>query len=127
MRTAISQVPRTALLSMTVVVFAFTCSSTIAQEDAKLQTQNSVYGWQLMTNAERNEYRLHRRSLKTQREREACRIEHHRLMQERARERGVTLPQTPPVAGKGMGPGPCPAGGQKELLLQQKLPLNSVI
>ncbi|MEE4110705.1 MAG: hypothetical protein V2I24_15240, partial [Halieaceae bacterium] len=37
-------------------------------------------------------------------EREAFRIQHHQMMQERARQQGVTLPEQP-GAGPGMGPG----------------------
>ena len=32
-------------------------------------------------------------------------MEHHKMMQERAKERGVTLPEVPGPHGKGMGPG----------------------
>lgn len=65
-----------------------------------------IYGSQLMTQQERIEYRNQMRALKTQQEREAFRLEHHKKMQERARERGVTLPDEPPAQGAGMGPGP---------------------
>jgi len=70
-----------------------------------------------MTDAERNEHRNQMRSLKTSQEREAYRLEHHKLMQERARVKGITLPEVPPAIGKGMGngmgagPGPNAAGG----------------
>jgi hypothetical protein len=63
-----------------------------------------VYGWQIMTQQERNEYRSHMRSLKTVEERERYRMEHHKMMQERAKERGVSLPEMPGPR-KGMGPG----------------------
>jgi hypothetical protein len=63
-----------------------------------------VYGWQLMTQQERTEYRNKMRSMKTAKEREQFRIEHHKMMQERAKERGVTLPDKPGPQGKGMGP-----------------------
>ena len=64
-----------------------------------------VYGWQLMTQQERTEYRAKMRTLKTAEERERYRVEHHKMMQERAKERGVTLPEMPGPHGKGMGPG----------------------
>jgi len=65
--------------------------------------QETVYGWQLMTEQERSEHRTKMRSLNTQQEREAYRLEHHKRMQERAKEQGVTLPDTPQQRGKGMG------------------------
>lgn len=71
----------------------------------KAQAQETVYGSQLMTRAERIEHRNKMRSLKTPEEREAYRAEHHRQMQERAKERGVTLPDAPPPRPMGMGPG----------------------
>jgi hypothetical protein len=79
-----------------------------------------VYGWQLMTQQERNEYRAKMRTMKTAEERERFRLEHHKMMQERAKERGVTLPDVPGPhnrmgPGSGMGPGngmgPGKAGG----------------
>lgn len=70
------------------------------------QNQTPIYGSQLMTQQERNEYRTKMRSLRTAQERERFRLEHHERMQERARERGVTLPDMPPArGGRGMGPG----------------------
>lgn len=69
------------------------------------QAEQQVYGSQLMTQQERLEYRDQMRALKTQEERDAFRLEHHKKMQDRARERGVTLPETPPAGGAGMGSG----------------------
>jgi hypothetical protein len=69
-------------------------------------TQGNVYGWQLMSRQERAEYRARMRSLRTAQERERFRLEHHERMQERARARGITLPDEPPArGGRGMGPG----------------------
>ncbi len=69
------------------------------------QAQQQIYGSQLMARRERIEYRARMRAAKTARERERIRAEHHRQMQERARERGFKLPDTPPPGGAGMGPG----------------------
>jgi hypothetical protein len=63
-----------------------------------------IYGSQIMTPEERVEHRIKMRSAKTLEEREQIRSEHHKQMVERARERGVTLPDEPPMRG-GMGPG----------------------
>ncbi|MBU1237718.1 MAG: hypothetical protein KJ634_03775 [Gammaproteobacteria bacterium] len=85
---------------MTAVALAvLSIGSAVAQDTAP------VYGSQLMTQQERMEYRNQMRTLKTQEERNAFRLEHHKRMQERAKERGVTLPDAPPAAGNGMGPG----------------------
>lgn len=64
-----------------------------------------IYGHQLMTETERMDYRTRMRTLKTAEERQAFRMEHHKLMQERAKARGVTLPDAPPPQGMGRGMG----------------------
>lgn len=81
--------------------------------------QDRIFGSQLMTQQERLDYSTRMRSLNTEQERQAFRLEHHTQMQERARQRGVTLPDEPPqvpgraMGGSGMGPGGGmgPAGG----------------
>ncbi|WAL84049.1 hypothetical protein OYT13_06285 [Pandoraea sp. XJJ-1] len=73
------------------------------RDRTQTQSRDTIYGSQLMTPSERNEYRAKMRAAKTVREREALRLEHHRQMQERARERGVTLPDMPPARGSGTG------------------------
>ena len=83
------------------------------QDQARTQDQvrdQDIYGSQLMTAQERNEYRNRMRATKTLEERERIRAEHHEQMKVRAKERGVTLPDEPP-AGRGPGMGPGPGGG----------------
>ena len=63
-----------------------------------------VFGAQIMTEQERAEHRERMRAAGTPEEREQVRLEHHKQMVERARERGITLPEEPPARG-GMGPG----------------------
>lgn len=79
------------------------------KDQIKLQTQDRtqdmIYGSQLMTQAERNQYRLKMRTLKTVQEREAFRLQHHEQMKVRAQEKGVVLPEEPPIGGAGFGPG----------------------
>lgn len=70
-----------------------------------------VYGSQLMTNQERIDHRNKLRAAKTAEEREQVRLQHHEQMQSRAKERGVTLPDTPPPQGGGMGRRMGPGGG----------------
>jgi len=72
---------------------------------AKTQKQEIIYGSQIMTLAERNQYRAKMRAAKTVEEREQIRKEHHEAMKVRAAERGLTLPDEPPARGVGMGPG----------------------
>lgn len=93
-------------------VAATTIMSALAQPTtpSQVQTQTQgeareqVYGSQLMTRQERNAYRQRMHELKTQQERDQFRMEHHARMQERAKERGVSLLQEPPVPGRGAGP-----------------------
>ncbi|ABB24773.1 hypothetical protein Plut_1931 [Pelodictyon luteolum DSM 273] len=68
-------------------------------------TEEPIYGSQMMTPAERNDYRMRMRAATTDEARQKLRLEHHTLMQERAKERGMTLPDMPPAGGGGMGPG----------------------
>lgn len=67
--------------------------------------EKPVYGWQLMTEQERLEYRHRMRSMKTLEEREQFRFEHHQMMQERAQERGLALAAPRGPGSRGMGPG----------------------
>ena len=88
------------------------------QDRLQDQDQDRIYGSQLMTEQERNQYRKKIRTAKTDKEREQIRAEHHKLMQVRAKERGMTLPDVPPasrggMSGGGMGPGGGMGGGGK--------------
>lgn len=69
------------------------------------ENREQVYGSQMMTDQERRAYRAKMRNAKTIQEREAIRLEHHKQMQLRAKERGLSLPDEPPATGGGMGPG----------------------
>lgn len=72
-----------------------------------------VYGSQLMTQQEQNEHRAKMQSMNTSEERERYRMEHHMKMQERAKEQGVTLPDSPPMgSGRGQGQGGGMGGGR---------------
>jgi len=82
-----------------------------AQSQVQERDREQIYGSQLMTRAERTEHRNKLRSLKTAEEREQFRLEHHKKMAERAKARGATLPDEPPMQGKGGGAGPMGGGG----------------
>lgn len=62
---------------------------------------DQVYGVQLMTQQERLVYRNRMREAKTEAEREQIRAQHHEQMRERARKRGVVLPEAPAAHGMG--------------------------
>ncbi|KAB2912236.1 MAG: hypothetical protein F9K30_20990 [Dechloromonas sp.] len=83
------------------------CFIVAAGSTPAIAADEPIFGSQLMTQQERNDHRLKMRSAKTAEERETVRAKHHEQMLERARQQGVTLPETPPAqgAGRGMGPG----------------------
>jgi len=82
------------------------------QDRDQLQTQDQsrdqdrIYGSQLMTAQERAAFRNKMRAAKTVEERARIREQHHKEMQERARKRGIQLPDMPPARGMGNGMGP---------------------
>lgn len=63
-----------------------------ARPDEKTIAKEPIYGSQLMTQYEKAVYRSKLYLAKTPKEREQIRLEHHKQMQERAKARGVTLP-----------------------------------
>lgn len=71
-----------------------------------------IYGYQLMTEQERAEHRAKMQSFQTEQEREAYRQEHHKMMQERAKAQGITLPDEPMPRGQGSGMGSGMGQGQ---------------
>jgi hypothetical protein len=85
--------------------FALAADSAQTQEKVVVAKQDVIYGSQLMTRQERAEYRARMRAAKTAREREEIRNRHHKEMQERAKARGLSLPDEPPARGAGAGPG----------------------
>jgi len=92
-----------------VIVFAFLCSlllpSSFALAANQAQEQEHIYGSQMMTEQERNEYRSRMQAAKTNEEREQIRMEHHERMRERAKSQGLSMPDSPPSKGYGMGSG----------------------
>lgn len=65
-------------------------------DEAQARARDRIYGSQLMTEEEREHYRQRMRAATSEEERQKIRSEHHAQMVERARERGVTLPDEPP-------------------------------
>jgi hypothetical protein len=105
---------RTTIAILSIVTMAGMVPVANAQTASGNQTQQRIYGSQMMTQQEMNEYRERMRLAKTEAERERIRAEHHERMKERATTRGITLPDEPPAKagsggtmapGSGMGPG----------------------
>lgn len=83
------------------------------RDQTQIQDQDKmIYGWQLMSPKERADHRAKMQSLKTEQERMAYREEHHKLMQQRAKEKGVTIPDKPLRRGTGPGFGGGSGGGK---------------
>ena len=80
---------------------------TQTQEQIKTQEQarERIYGHDLMTEQERNEYRERLRAMNTEEERNAFRAQHHEEMKKRARERNMEIPDDVPAQGMGKGKG----------------------
>jgi hypothetical protein len=75
------------------------------------EPEEPIYGRQLMSQQERREYREQMRSAKSWEEREQLRREHHERMRERARAKGIALPDPPPTRSPGAAPGAVGPGG----------------
>jgi len=97
---------RSSLIAATVLTVFLAASIPLAAQESSQIRNRDIYGSQLMTTQERNEYRARMRAAKTREERERIRAENHERMKERAKEHGVVLPDAPPRRGPGMSPGP---------------------
>ena len=77
---------------ITILISAFFASAAIAQGWRWQGNQKNTAGWQLMTPAERTE---HQTKLRNFTEYAACKeyvAEHHKQMEERAKEKGLAVP-----------------------------------
>jgi 1,2-phenylacetyl-CoA epoxidase catalytic subunit len=90
----------------TAIVALFATAAPVAnatdktRDQGRLQAQDRVYGSQLMTRQERNEYGALMNAARTGKERDQIRQAHQEQMQERAKQRGMTLPDEAPAYGK---------------------------
>lgn len=80
-------------------------ATTHEHAQAQDKNQEQIYGSQLMTQQERDEYQTRMHSAKSKEEQEQIRKVHHELMQARAKERGMSLPDMMPMHKDGMGSG----------------------
>ena len=103
-RTIVAAAVAAAMMAMTVSLFA--------AEQAPAPKSEPIYGYRMMNDQERNEYREKMRNAKSAEERQALRDENHKRMQARAKERGVTLPEQRGPRGEGKGPGYGPGSGK---------------
>ncbi len=101
------------LLAAVAAISGFWSSGLQAQTPTQtpMQTQTQIYGSQLMTDAERVEFQTKMRSLKTDKERDALRLDQINKMNLRATEKGITLQHPPPAAGSGPRSSAGAAGG----------------
>jgi hypothetical protein len=83
----------------------------MTQDQINKMPDQQIYGYQLMTQQERDAHRNKMRAAKTYEEQQRIRNEHHKQMQERAKAQGKTLPESPPPRGAGGGMGPGGGGG----------------
>jgi hypothetical protein len=85
----------------------------LAETPAEKPAEKPICGRDLMTPEEVTAHREKMRSFATREERAAYRAEHHAKMAQRAKERGVELPEQgcPKGRGMGMGPGAGPGPG----------------
>ncbi len=97
------------ILSAVAVTLALSSGLLMAENNEmagdRLETQQQVYGRQLMTQQERVEFRDKMRSASSAEERQQIQQEHHEQMKLRAKERGLSMPENPPADGMGMGKG----------------------
>ena len=109
MKTRKTSLTRPALAAAISLLGLGMSASAMAQDQTEnrasdqVRRQDPIYGNQFMTRQELNEYQTKMRALKTEEERQAYRLEHHQKMQERAKVKGVTLPEAPPVQRPAMG------------------------
>ncbi len=110
--------PSTKLLMAIGAAFlmAATFHAAAQSADTPVRKSEPIYGYRMMNDQERNEYREKMRNARSTEERQTLRDGHRKTMEARAKERGVTLPEPrgPGAAGPrgGMGPdGRGPRGG----------------
>ena len=86
---------------------------TVISAPARTQGEEPLYGRQLMSEEEALNYGQKMRAAATDGERQQIRAEYQRKMRERARSKGILLPDEAPVRGRGMGPGKATVPGKE--------------
>ena len=106
-RTIVAAAIAAAMMATTVSLFAAEAAS-----GSTTPKSEPIYGYRMMNDQERNEFRDKMRNAKSADERQALRDEHRKQMEARAKERGVTLPVQRGSRSEGKGPGYGPGGGK---------------
>ena len=92
--------------------FALAADQERAQEN--MQTQQQVTGRELMTEQERAEHHARMQAATTEAERQQIRSKQHELMKQRAKERGLSIPDEPPAKSQRTGKHKGQNGGGKD-------------
>jgi len=85
-----------ALSAVLIMYSGFTLAADEERIQENTQTQQQVLGKELMTEQERAEHHARMKAAKTQEERDQLRKEQHERMKQRAKERGLSIPDEPP-------------------------------
>ena len=85
-----------ALSAMLLLVCAGAAATEQPQLQENRQTQQQVFGRELMTEEEYAAHRDKMRAAKTEAERQRIRKQNHELMKARAEQRGLSIPDEPP-------------------------------
>lgn len=101
------------LVALGAACLAIAAIPAAAQPSEQSRRSEPIFGYRMMNDAERDEYREKMRNARSAGERQTLRDEHRKLMENRARERGATLPDArgpgsergPRAGGPGRGPG----------------------
>ena len=110
--------PRNSRLAFVAAAWIFAATAPVLAEDEP----PPIYGQQLMTQQEQEQYRERVRAARTDEDRAALREQHREAMQARARERGVELPDVAAPGGPGRETTP-PARGPargRELMTEEE-------
>ena len=93
------------MMKRPLIIYSLTAALFLPCGFVSAADQSQIYGSQIMTQQERNEFQDRVRSARTDQERQQIRNEHHQKMQLRAKEQGLTLPDKAPPKGAGRGQG----------------------
>ena len=75
------------------LLFIFTLSMILPATSVFAEDQ--IYGWQMMSEQEQQEHRTKMQNMNTEEERNRYRLEHHKMMEQRAKEQGKSLSDMP--------------------------------
>ncbi len=104
--------PAFSIVLMVYSGYALAADQERAQEN--MQTQQQVTGRELMTEQERAEHHARMQAATTQEERQQIRMKQHELMKQRAKERGLSIPDNPPAKTQRTGKHKGHNGGGKD-------------